>query len=120
MTKYKAHLFPTERLLEAGIKHVTATTSNGAAVTLHNSGKCRPTKYVLEMDYLTGTLILDTIILKNKKHRGIKKTYSSFGLKEALKDLTELSEQPHEGTLENTNKYFRNMGLLYWDRSMDD
>ena len=120
MTKYKAHIFPTECLVQAGIKHVKATTCNGATVTLHNSGKRRPTKYVLDMDYVKGTLVLDTLICENPEHKRIKKTYSSFGLKKALKDLKELSEQPHDGNLENTNKYFMNLGLLYWDRSMDD
>ena len=119
-SKHNIHIFPAELLLERGIKHAAATTGNGATVTLHNSGKTRPTKYLLEMCYIKGTLVLDTISRENKAHKGIKRTYNSAGLNRALDDLQELSEQEHDGSVENTDKYFRCLGLMYWDRSMDD
>jgi hypothetical protein len=115
-----SHKIDKKDILEAKIPNVSMTTGGGVLVRLHNSGKVRPTTYTLEMDRLTGTMVLDTIIRKNENHIGIKVSYGSNGLSRALSKMKELGEQESDGSPENTEKYFRPVGLLYWDKAMDN
>ena len=100
------------------IPHVSLTTSGGVLVTLHNSEGKRPTRYEL-MANSTGTFTLDTLIRENKEHLSLKVQYGSFSKQEAIDRLEKLTQQPHEGSEEETAKRYRPMGLLYWDKNVD-
>ena len=112
----------TNRFTAAEVKHiphVSLTTGGGVLVTLHNSGGLRPTRYEL-MANRTGNFTLDTLICKNKDHMCLEVQYDSNSKQVAIDHLEKLAQQPHEGSEEETAKKYRPLGLLYWDKAMDE